>query len=320
MNRIMCEPFRREHIEAAMQIALDNYKEEREYVPELPEDVDIWDLSFFLEKGYGVVAIDEGKVVGYLCFFNPWSGAFDTEDSLGTFSPLHANGTVKENRYRIYQDMYEYTARYLARNNIRILGVSLYAHDEIGKKALFEYGFGVRCKDCIQRIDYFNSYQITNKELKFRELNVKEFPLVREMRHSLNEHLKESPCFMQANEDDYMRWIARVEEGDRRTFVAIKDEEIVAYIDVAEEGENFITENPKMRSIQGAYCKEEYRGTKIADDLLIHIAGVLKDEDFEYLGVDFESYNPTANRFWSKHFKEYTNSVTRKIELWCKDY
>ena len=46
------------------------------------------------------------------------------------------------------------------------------------------------------------------------------------------------------------------------------------------------------------------------------VVTVLKEEGFEYLGVDFESYNPTANRFWNKYFAEYTNSVTRRIELW----
>ena len=76
----------------------------------------------------------------------------------------------------------------------------------------------------------------------------------------------------------------------------------------------------KMRNIQGAYCRPEYRGTKIYDSLLNYVAEVLRLEGFEYLGVNFEANNPTANRFWAKHFSEYTNSVTRKIELWCKEY
>lgn len=266
------------------------------------------------------MALDEDQVVGYLCFFNPWSGAFDTKDSLGTFPPLHTNGAVKENRYRIYQNMYEYAAKYLAKNNIKGLGICLYAHDEISKRALFEYGFGMRCKDSIQKISNFDLSQTHNTELKFKELKVEEFPLIRDMRFALHEHLKESPCFMQASAEDYKKWITKVEEGDRRTFVAIKDEEIVAYIDIAKEGENFVTVNPKMRNIQGAYCKPGYRGMKIYDNLLNFVAGVLKAEGVEHLGVDFESYNSTANRFWGKHFKEYTNSVTRRIELWCKDY
>lgn len=101
MYRLECKPLAMEHIEAAKQIALDNYLEEREYVTQLPGEPDIWDISYFVENGYGVVALEEGRVVGYLCFYHPWSGAFDTKDSLGTFSPLHANGSVKENRGRI---------------------------------------------------------------------------------------------------------------------------------------------------------------------------------------------------------------------------
>lgn len=322
MSRIECKPVAKEHLEAIRQIALDNYREEREYVPELPEDAEIWDVGFFLKNGYGVVALEEGAVVGFLCFYNPWSGAFDTENALGTFSPLHANGAVKKNRYRIYQDMYEYAAGYLAARNIVGLGICLYAHDEVSKRALFEYGFGMRCKDAIQRLSAFNADPkcLCGTEYSFRELKVEEFPLIRDMRHDLDEHLKESPCFMQADADDYKRWIARVEEGDRRTFVAVAGDEIAAYIDVAEEGETFVTVNPRMRNINGAYCRPEYRGRKIYDALLAYVANTLKQEGYEYLGVDHESYNPTANRFWPKHFKEYTNSVTRRIELWCKDY
>lgn len=316
MYRLECKPLSMEHIEAAKQIALDNYLEERASVPQLPEEPDIWDIAYFVENGYGVVALEEGRVVGYLCFYHPWSGAFDTKDSLGTFSPLHANGSVKENRGRIYQDMYAYAAEYLAKHNIICLGVCLYAHDEIGKRALFEYGFGMRCKDSILKLSDFHTLEIQNAELSFRELKVEEFPLLHSMRFALNEHLKKSPCFMQSDDEDYARWIARVDAGDRRTFVAEKDGEIVAYIDVAEEGENFVTAHPKMRNLQGAYCKPEYRGRKFSDDLLAFVVAVLKEEGFEYLGVDFESYNPTANRFWNKYFAEYTNSVTRRIELW----
>jgi len=320
MSKLECKPLGMEHIEAAKQIALANYREEREYVPQLPEEPKLPDVSYFLENGYGVVALDGGSVVGYLCFYQPWEGAFDTENSLGTFSPLHANGAQKENRARIYQELYAYAAKYLAKKNIKGLGICLYAHEEESKRALFEYGFGMRCKDSIQKLSEFQLQQGLNTELEFTELKVDEFPQIHDMRFSLNEHLKESPCFMQADANDFARWIAKVDAGDRRTFIARKDGEIVAYIDVAEEGENFVTVNPRMRNIQGAYCKPEYRGRKIYDALLAYVVEVLKEEGYEYLGVDFESYNPTANRFWKKHFHEYTNSVTRRIELWCKDY
>ena len=43
-----------------------------------------------------MAALDQGKLAGFLCYFSPWSNAFDTKDSSGTFSPLHANGAVRK--------------------------------------------------------------------------------------------------------------------------------------------------------------------------------------------------------------------------------
>ena len=61
-----------EHIEAAKQIALDNYLEEREYVPQLPEEPDIWDISYFVENGYGVGRKSRGVSV----LLSPLVGCF----------------------------------------------------------------------------------------------------------------------------------------------------------------------------------------------------------------------------------------------------
>ena len=41
---------------------------------------------------------------------------------------------------------------------------------------------------------------------------------------------------------------------------------------------------------------------------------MLKKEGFCRLGVDYESFNSTANRFWPKYFEPYTKSVVRRID------
>jgi len=41
---------------------------------------------------------------------------------------------------------------------------------------------------------------------------------------------------------------------------------------------------------------------------------VLKKDGVERLGVDFESFNPTAHAFWLKYFEAYTHSVVRRID------
>jgi len=69
-----------------------------------------------------------------------------------------------------------------------------------------------------------------------------------------------------------------------------------------------------MMNVCGAYCQPEYRGKDIFQGLLNHVIVTLKAEGYESLGVDFESFNPTANAFWSKYFTAYANSVVRRID------
>jgi len=312
---IKCVDFTEEYIEQAKQLAWENYLEECEHVTILPKDVEIPDLMYFADNRLGVAALEEGKLVGFLGVCHPWEGAFDSFDSLGTFSPTHAHGAVKVNRSKIYQDMYEYGSKKWVEQKIVGVGISLYAHDEEAKYGLFEYGFGMRCKDRIM-LTANNKDDSKAEDLKFYELELKDFPVLHEMRRELDNHLRNAPCFMAGTNDEFEQWVAKVEAGDRRTFVAEKKGEIIAFIDIRDDAENFIAEHPLMKSIHGAYCKPECRGKGVYGKLLDYLLGVMRAEGNIYLGVDHESYNPTANRFWSKYFEEYTNSVVRKIEIW----
>ena len=309
--------FSREHILSAQEIALQNYKEEAECNPALPEITQTPELDCFAENEMGVCALENGKMLGFLCCYEPWKGAFDPFDELGTFSPVHAHGAIKRNRVDIYQRMYEVAAKRWVGRKIVSHGIALYEHDRDATQAFFEYGFGKRCADQIRPMEHFR--EVENKELTFEELPLLDFPKVREMRCALNGHLKKSPCFMQSTREEYLNWINRVEAGDRRTFVALDGNRIVAYIDVAEEGETFITYADNMMNIQGAYCLPEYRGKNVVPDLIEYVIGVLKAEGYTHFGVDHESYNPTANRFWKKFFSPYTCSVVRHIEKWADE-
>ena len=66
--------------------------------------------------------------------------------------------------------------------------------------------------------------------------------------------------------------------------------------------------------ICGAYIYPEYRGTGIYNNLLAYVIDKLKKEKYKRCGVDFESINPNANRFWLKYFIPYTYSLTRRID------
>lgn len=48
--------------------------------------------------------------------------------------------------------------------------------------------------------------------------------------------------------------------------------------------------------------------------MLDYAVDILEKEGYTRLGVDFESINPTADRFWSKYFAAYTQGVVRRID------
>ncbi|SEL41337.1 Acetyltransferase (GNAT) family protein [Ruminococcus albus] len=97
-------------------------------------------------------------------------------------------------------------------------------------------------------------------------------------------------------------------------FAAEADGEIIGFISLEDEAENFITRHNTMKNICGAYFDEKYRGKGTAQGLLGFIIETLKAEGVTHLGVDCETLNPTALNFWGKYFGPYTYSFARRID------
>ena len=95
---------------------------------------------------------------------------------------------------------------------------------------------------------------------------------------------------------------------------AMADGEIIAFMEVCADGENFLTESPDMLNICGAYCSEAWRGRGVSQMLLDHVLCTLQSEKVVYLGVDYDTMNPTAAGFWEKYFQPYTASLVRRID------
>lgn len=303
--------FEMKHVEAAKLIAIANYNEEREHVPILPDIDRIPDLEQFVSNRLGVVAFDEGRMVGFLCCYKPWENAFNSK-AKGTFSPIHAHGSVKENRSMIYKRMYQIAAEKWVKHNISYHGIALYTHDIEAINAMFTYGFGLRCVDAIRPMEGLNLQ--CSDEIHFGELAKADVMQIREMRQMLSEHFGNSPCFMYSTEEEFASWLIRAEARNTKLFVARKGEKPIAFVEISSNGENFVTEVSDMCNICGAFCLPEYRGKNIYQNLLNFTILKLKADGYKILGVDFESFNSTANAFWLKYFTAYTNSVVRRID------
>ena len=302
----------KEHLIEAGQLALDNYREECSKVNTLPEVTKLPELECFVQNEFGVAAFEGDTMVGFLGCYNPWDGAFDYNVK-GTFTPIHAHGCVKENRAWIYGMMYQQMAKLLVEQGVLYHGIALYAHDADAISAYFHNGFGHRCSDAIRRMELIQDIMPT-KGISFAELPASEIKQVRELRRKLSRHMGESSCFMYTTDKEFAEWIVKRENNSSRIFMANDKELPIAFVEICDEAETFVTELPSVKNICGAFCMPEYRGRQIYQNLINYTIEVLQKEGYQYLGVDYESFNPTARHFWPKYFEPYTCSVTRRID------
>lgn len=303
--------FSKSHLAKAAEIALMNYNEERAIVPELPNINKLPELDYFADNGLGVTMFDDNNMLGFLCCYEPWDNAFNSM-ARGTFSPIHAHGAIFENRGMVYKRLYQAAAEKWVNRGITYHAIGLYTHDSQALNALFTYGFGLRCIDAVRPLVNFECTPCDG--FVFDELEKTDVTIIREMRKLQAVHMGESPCFMCSSPDDVQNWLNRAETRDSRLFTASQAEKSIAYIEITDNGENFATEDGNMKNIRGAFCLPEYRGKGVAQRLLNYVISRLKSEGHNSLGVDFESFNPTASGFWLKHFTAYTNSVVRRID------
>lgn len=304
--------FEKKHVEEAMKIALANYDDERQYVKDLPQACDIPDLYSFAENGLGVAAFENEKMTGFLCCCEPFDNAFRTTDVRGIFSPMGANAAVSENRAKIYAAMYQAAGEKWVKAGAVSHAICLYAHDEALQQQFFRYGFGLRCLDAIRPMELIDCESCSGYDLT--ELTKAECHLVYPLHLALYRHYCESPFFMYRRPETQEEFVASSMQEEVRYFVAKQNGKICAFVKISVPGETFAARGDTYRHIRGAYCLPEHRGKGLYQNLLNFTISVLKREGYMRLGVDFESFNPTARGFWLKYFTAYTNSVVRRID------
>lgn len=309
------ENFELRHVAEAVCIARKQMNQERKLIA-MPE-VDVPDLSG-LANGLGVAAVDNGRLVGYLCAYGPFKGMFGTwgtpfeERFVGVFSPVVAHGLAPDAPTRTMQRMYQIAADKWVSAGAVYHAITLYEHENQAKAELFRYSFGQRCADAIRKVEPLQAAAVEG--VACCELPAGSGDAVRSLRWSLDDHLCQSPCFMMRTEEGRRAWLDQVKHRDSRLFAAMAEGRIIAFIEIAADGENYITESREMLNICGAYCEKEWRGKGVSKLLLDHILCQLQKEGVAYLGVDYETMNPTAAGFWEKHFTPYTASLVRRID------
>jgi GNAT superfamily N-acetyltransferase len=120
-------------------------------------------------------------------------------------------------------------------------------------------------------------------------------------------HFNQAPLFMDVDRPDTREW------EDAKVFVAY-DKKPIGYIKLTKHAESFVSESDSVINITGAQVLNEYRGKGVAKALLAYSNDWAEKNGYQFLGVDFESFNPSGAGFWNKYFTPYTYSLTRRID------
>lgn len=295
----------------AEALALGCYEAERREAIALPV-VGAIDLTCYADNGMGVVAYEGKRMVGFLLSALPFDDAFHSTGAKGVFSPMGANGAVEAERAKIYAAMYESAARKWVDAGAVSHGICLYAHDALAVGQFFRYGFGMRCVDAVRHMEEIDCGPFEGYECA--ELPAEDYGVAYEFEVLLHEHCQSSPFFMNRQLMKLEDFCASCVRDKDRCFVALYRGSPCAYLRISKAGETFISDRQDYCHITGAFCLQEHRGRGVYVQIVNHAVRVLKQEGFSFLGVDYESINPAAYGFWTKHFQAYTCGVVRRVD------
>ena len=302
------------NIEEAVALCKQEYMEEMQKVKFMPpinqimEDLLVEIIHQVKCATYGKALIYEEKLVGFLAFFGPWEGFHGVEK--GAFSPLGASAFGGRDRGKTASLLFEAVAKEMVKDEVFSIAMSRYANNEEVNKSLCLNSFGIRCSDAILSLQDY-TFDDRNLEIVIEELKGAEKLKIKELYEKLKNHLVQSPCFFPTPQNQTQRWF---ENNNIRILAARQGNKIAEYMAIDDEAETFITERKDMSNICGAYVSEEYRSQGVAKQLLDAVVEICIKEGRSYLGVDYETVNPTALHFWTKYFVPYTYSFIRRID------
>ena len=302
------------NIEEAVALCKQEYMEEQQKTKIMPPmDREMEELLagvIHQVKGapYGKALIEEGKLAGFLAFFGPWEGFHGV--GKGVFSPLGASAFAGEKSGKVASLLFQAVAEELVEDKVFGVAMSRYTYNEEVNKTLCLNSFGIRCSDAILSLQ---DYVLSDKdpEITIVELRGEEKLEIKELYERLKKHLTKSPCFFPTQEGEAQRWF---ENQKIRILAARENSKVIGYMAIDDEAETFLTERTDISNICGAYVSEEYRSQGVAKQLLDAVVEKCIEEGKRYLGVDYETINPTALHFWTKYFVPYTYSFIRRID------
>lgn len=309
-------------IDQAVDLSYDKYLRAVQQSQNIPEKniknqfrQGIQDL---MEKGLGMAAVEEDKLLGFVLPYGPIEGYFGRDN--GVYVPYFAHGALWEKRLSIYSKLYREAATSWYEKGLYSHGITIDAYDEELIRMWVVNGFGMRCMDAMHKLSTMKVATAKASEISFRKINkqdasyIDNMTKIHGMQGALVKHLTLSPVFFPVSNAPLDKFLDKYKTDSAEFFVVEKENQIIGYMKIAEEGETLISGAEDVVNICGAYLETNYRGLGIYQQLLQYVVDYYTENGKTHLGVDCETTNPEAYGFWSKHFEVYTYSMWRRVD------
>ena len=297
-----------EDLAACTKMALEAYDRERavnSVLPEVRAEDIAGPLAWILQQGFGWLALEDGAAVGFLAFCPPHDGMFG--DCRGVFSPVHASAFGGSDPERTLTALLGAATEELFAQGVTSVGVSRYAHEEATLRGLCLNGYGIRCCDLMRKVEAETQAPLP---YEVRRMRPGEEEAVARLANALDDHMERAPVLLPKQ-----RVTAQQVAGwDAAVYVACDGDGAFALLLVEEGGETFVDELPGIRHVGKAYCEPGHRGNGAMPALLAAAQRDLAAQGIARLGVDCETLNPPAYRFWRRHFQPFTYSAVRRLD------
>jgi GNAT superfamily N-acetyltransferase len=307
------------YAEIATNIAYETYMLEKEVTTELPE----FNRGYYHLKlkelfinGIGRIAIVDDKVVGYLAF----GSIFYTgnKDEKGATSPSYGYGVLGKNRGKVISRLFQETASELCEKHASSLRVSVYSNDYDVLNTFTMSSFAMNLTELIRdtdnEIEVDKLFDYSFRELTKTELLTHRVEVMALYRYLIN-HLRASPVFYHCRyflplEDRFEDFMS----DEMRFFSVFHNDKLVGMIDSEAVNLNQFNGDIHPIGLGDISINPSYHGMGIAKALLSFTNSKLKDDGYDRILVTHGTINPAARGFWGKYFKNYTYTMTRKID------
>jgi len=307
-------PFTQEHLQPAVELFTQAYRDERSQSPCLPSRVladPDWIKAALRTKldTPGVAVIEQGQLLAYMVT----SAQFPRKGQQAAFVQEYCHSAIPNRKQELYQRMYQSLAQEWVNRHLHIHLIGHFAHDVLLQETLYQLGFGALIAERLRASSGIDIEQ---------DQSVKEEQEMDKLVDLHLEHIRyysQSPIFISRSINRSSALVdlkSHIQNGDV-FFVSYEQNKPCAYMIVGESkigGEGFLLQKTNTAQIKSAYARTEMRDKGIGKALLQRAIQWSQQQGYERIFVEHETANLAGSRFWSKYFHPYLYYSMRYID------